>query len=407
MILLVIAAISLAAWAYLLLFHDQYWWGGERLEVYSGGPDWPSVAIVIPARDEAENIGHVIGAHMACAYPGAFSITLVDDGSTDGTAQVAHDASAINASRATLSIIPAPTLPAGWSGKLNAVNAGVTAATQSVTTQSEGRETPENVPEFLLLTDADIVLAPSTLTRLVAKARAEDLALVSLMARLDNRGFWGGLLIPAFVYFFQKLYPFPGVNNPAQKRAAAAGGCMLVRTDVLEAAGGIPAIHGALIDDCALADLIKNNRPATGANNRRAIWLGLAKDEAISLRDNRDLGSIWSMVARTAYDQLRHSPALLGGSVLGMMVLYVAPPAMTFLGLAAAVPGATAMGFLAWLIMAVTYRPTLAVYGQSAHLALALPVAGILYTLMTLDSARRHWMGKGGQWKGRTYSARP
>ncbi len=389
MFLTIIAGVSLTAWGYLAIFHHRFWRASERLEPYVGGPPWPSVTAVIPARDEAETIGDVVRAHMASDYLGPFKVIVVDDGSSDGTGDIARSAAA----EERLTVTAAPALPSGWSGKMNAVKAGIDAASYT------GSKTPpEETPSYYLLTDADIVLSPVTLRRLVAKAQAEKLALVSLMARLDARGFWGGILIPAFVYFFQKLYPFPSSNDPDQPLAAAAGGCMLVCADALHAAGGIEAIHGALIDDCALADLIKNKGP-----QRQAIWLGLAKDEAISLRDNRSLNSIWMMVARTAFHQLRHSPWLLMGSVLGMMLLFLAPPMVAIFGLINSAPAAAALAAAAWFIMAATYRPTSALYGQSPFMAFTLPLAGLLYTLMTIDSARRHWAGKGGQWKGRHY----
>jgi hopene-associated glycosyltransferase HpnB len=248
-----------------------------------------------------------------------------------------------------------------------------------------------------LLTDADIAHAPETLTRLVAFAESHGLAMVSLMARLDARGFWGGLLIPAFVFFFQKLYPFPLVNRPGHHMAAAAGGCMLIRRDVLMARGGIAAIREALIDDCALGALIKRGPPAA------PIWLGLADREVVSLRDNRSLGSIWTMVARTAFTQLRHSWLLLAGTVVAMAVIYLGPPVVLAVGLATASPAWIACGAAACGAMGLAYAPTLNLYGRGVWQAVFLPLAALLYTAMTFSSAVRHLQGSGGQWKGRTY----
>ncbi|MFZ5618537.1 MAG: glycosyltransferase [Pseudomonadota bacterium] len=341
----------------------------------------PSVAAVIPARNEEETIGAVIRAHFASDYPGALAVVIVDDHSTDETA-----ARVIAASGGKMSLIEAPPLPAGWTGKLWAVNAGL----------AHVSEIAPNA-RYVLLADADIVFAPDTLRKLVAQAEETGAALTSLMARLDARGFWGGLLIPAFVYFFQKLYPFHDANDPGKPLAAAAGGCMLLRRDALDAIGGVEAIRGRLIDDCALAAAVKKSG--------RPVWIGLAKDEAISLRDNRSLASIWSMVARSAFAQLGHSWLLLIGTVACMIILYPAP---TVIALAYPLHGdeiAAVIAAAAWTLMALTYLPTARVYDQAPWKAFFLPVAALLYTMMTIASAINHARGMGGQWKGRTYPA--
>ncbi len=379
-----LALFSLAAWVWLALFRGGFWRADQRLGDRTAPVParWPSVVAVVPARDEAATIGDVIAAHMAAAYPGDFAVILVDDNSNDGTGDIAR-AAADGSDR--LRIIDGAPLPHGWTGKLWAVHQGLTAAT------ARGR------PDYILLTDADIVLAPDTLTRLVAKAEAEGLSLASLMARLDARGLWGGLLVPAFVFFFQKLYPFPLSNDPNETSAAAAGGCMLVRAADLGAAGGAAAIHDQLIDDCALARAVKDLTPAT------RTWIGLADDEATSLRDNRSLSSIWTMVARTAYAQLGFSPFMLALAIIGMGLIYLAPPLIA-LGYAAHEDGlAAGLALIAWAIMARLYYPTLKLYGGEAWQAAALPLAGALYAAMTVDSAIRHWRGRGGQWKGRHY----
>ena len=352
-----------------------------RLGVAALAPRPPGVVAVIPARNEEETIGAVAGAHAATDYPGAFSLIVVDDDSSDATV-----ARAAAAAAERLTICEAPPLPAGWSGKLWAVNAGLARAKDVA---------PD--AEYVLLTDADIVLAPSTLSRLVAKAEESGAALVSLMARLDARGLWGGLLIPAFVYFFYKLYPFHLVNDPAQPLAGAAGGCMLVRRDALDAIGGVQKINDRLIDDCALAQEIKSSG--------RAVWLGIAKNEAISLRDNRHLSSIWSMVARTAFTQLNHSWPLLAGTLIGMIVVYLAAPAIALgFPLHGNAPAAT-IAAAAWALMALTYRPISRIYDQAPWKTFSLPIAALFYTLMTASSALDHARGRGGAWKGRTYPA--
>lgn len=376
--------IAVLAWAWLLAGHGRFWRADQRLGDAPAPAAWPEVVAVIPARDEAASIGPVIAAHAATAYPGRFSVVLVDDGSTDGTAEIA--ARAAGNSPRPVRIVPGGSLPTGWSGKLWALAQGIEAA----------RETAPGA-RWLLLTDADILHAPGTLSRLVAKGEAQGLALVSLMARLDARGVWGRLLIPAFVFFFQKLYPFPRINDPASAVAGAAGGCVLIRREALDAIGGIAAIRGALIDDCALARTVKQGPP------RRPVWLGLASDEAVSLRDNRPLRSVWKMVARTAFVQLGRSWAALAGCVVGMAVLYLACPVAALAWPLHGDPALAALGAVGWGLSAAAYLPTARLYGQPPAWALTLPLAGALYTAMTLDSARQDLMGRGGAWKGRTY----
>ena len=383
-LLFVLSALALALWLYLGLFRGSFWRCDQRL-VRSGQnlPAWPSVAVVIPARNEAAVIDRALTSHMATAYDGALSIIVVDDHSDDGTADIVRALAA--SSKRDIQLTMAPSLEPGWTGKLWALQHGVGAAAQTNA-------------DYFLFTDADIVCEPHILSELVAKAETENLSLVSLMALLDARGYWAGLLIPAFVFFFQKLYPFPWANNPTRKLAAAAGGCVLVRQDDLASAGGLASIGDQLIDDCALARLIK------GATPQRKIWLGLTHDVQ-SLRDNRKLADIWHMVARTAFTQLGYSSVKLAGTLFGMTLLYVVPPLVALTwpfhqqGLAATL----ALG--AWLVMSGVFIPTLRLYRRSRFLALALPLAGLLYGLMTFASAVRTWRGRGGQWKGRHYQS--
>ncbi len=381
-----IALLSLVAWGILIFARGGFWRADQRLPSDLSEPShWPDVAVVIPARDEAATIAEVVSAHGATDYPGQVRIFVVDDGSTDGTGDLAREA----AQDRGVTVIPAPSLAPEWTGKLWALHNGILAARSAMPSA-----------RWLLLTDADIVHAPQTLQALVRMGEARNLALVSLMARLDARGFWGSLLIPAFIFFFQKLYPFAWANDPAKRLAAAAGGCVLIRREALEAIGGIGAIRGALIDDCSLAALIKAGPP------RRQIWLGLARHEVESRRDNRALNSIWHMVSRTAFTQLGYSALALAGTVAGMVFLYLVPPIAVVWGLLDGDVLLSLAGIAAWGAMAAAYRPTVLDYGKPLWMAFTLPLAGALYAAMTLDSAIRHWRGAGGAWKGRVY-ARP
>lgn len=380
--LTILAGAALAAWVYLVLFHGRFWRADQRLSQEPAAPEqWPEVTAVIPARDEAPVIGGAVESLLRQDYPGDLRVIVVDDASSDGTTDAARAGAARAGAVERLSIVAAPPLPPGWSGKLWAVHNGVAAAGDR---------------RYVLLTDADIVHALDALRRLVAKAERGAHDLVSLMVRLHCASFAERLLIPAFVFFFQKLYPFPWVNDRAKRMAGAAGGCMLVRRAALDRAGGIAAVKDALIDDCALAALLKKNG---------AIWLGLA-ERTVSVRRYPRVADVWRMVARTAYTQLRHSPLLVLGTVLGMALLYLVPPLAMVLCPFAGAWLAAAMGAAAFALMLFAYRPTWTLYRGDDPAILLLPLAALLYTAMTVDSMRRHLLGKGGAWKGRTY-ARP
>jgi hopene-associated glycosyltransferase HpnB len=254
-------------------------------------------------------------------------------------------------------------------------------------------------PDYFLFTDADIEHHSTNLKELVTKAEKENLALTSLMVLLRCDSFWEKFLIPAFVFFFQKLYPFPWVNNPQNKMAAAAGGCILIRRDRLEEIGSIPSLREALIDDCTLAQKIKG---LSTSDNPTTIWLGLT-EKTKSLRPYDSLDTIWTMIARTAYTQLNYSPFLLLGTVLGMSLVYLAAPVILLLGLYLESGNLIIMSSLTWLLMAIAYLPTLRLYKLSPLWSLSLPLIALFYNLMTIDSALRHWRGQGGGWKGRVY----
>ncbi len=388
MALTFVAALSLLIWLYLAALRGGFWRADARLEEDTPAPaEWPHVVAIVPARDEAGVIARAIASLLAQDYPGKFDIVLADDHSGDGTGEQARRAARAAGAEARLSVVAARALPPGWSGKLWALDEGLAHA-KKIAPQAA----------YVWLSDADIEHGPETLGRLVAKAEHERRDLVSLMVALSCRGFWARLLIPPFIYFFQMLYPFAWVNDPARPTAAAAGGCVLLRRAALETAGGFAAIKGELIDDCALARRIKD-LPSDGAAHG-GIWLGLATT-ARSIRPYRGLGDIWRMVARTAYTQLHHSPPLLAGTLAGLALTFLAPP---LIGLGAPLHGngiAAIIGFAAWSLMALSAAPTYRLYRQPVWTAAFLPVAAAFYCAMTLDSALRHWRGAGGAWKGR------
>jgi hopene-associated glycosyltransferase HpnB len=371
---LVAACIALAIWLYLLLARGAFWQCTER----DGGtapnpPVWPPVTAVVPARNEAEHIGESIGSLLGQDYRGPWTVLLVDDDSEDGTAEAARQAAQGDA---RLNVLTSRGLPPGWTGKLWALKQGIDAAMAK----------PEP-PRYLLLTDADIVHATDSLERLVARAEEQRLGLTSLMVKLRCESFAERVNIPAFIFFFQMLYPFSWVNRPDSSVAAAAGGCMLVRADVLREAGGIEVIRNALIDDCALAAALKKHAP---------IWLGLT-ERVHSIRPYPAFGDIRRMVNRSAYAQLRYSPLLLAGTLAGMVLTYLVPPLAAIFG-----SGATRIvGFAAWALMAFAFQPTLRFYRLSPLWGVALPAIALQYTLFTLDSAYQYVRGRGGSWKGR------
>ncbi|WP_404378482.1 glycosyltransferase [Caenispirillum salinarum] len=381
--------LSLAAWLWLTLIHGRGFWR-DRDRLPSSAPQPPApppgVVAVVPARDEAEVIGRSVESLLRQDWPESFPVIVIDDHSTDGTAEAARAGAArVPGGSERLHVIAAPPLEPGWTGKLWAQAAGLAQA-------------KEVAPEAAVvwLTDADIAHGPTVLCRLHDRLTQDGRVMASVMARLDTGGRWARLLIPAFIYFFQKLYPFPRVNDPADSMAAAAGGCVLARREALESADLPRAIRGEIIDDCALGRALKRQGP---------VWLGTSAD-VVSLRPAAGLGDIWHMVTRTAFEQLHHSVLLLGGTVAGMALLYLLPPLAFALGLATVDAATAAAGGAAWMLMAATLAPTLRLYGLGAWRGLLLPVAGVLYTLMTLDSARRHWRGQGGAWKGRVQGGR-
>jgi hopene-associated glycosyltransferase HpnB len=373
----IVAALSLLVWVFLLIGRGGFWRCRERddRDLPAADPgSWPAVVAVIPARNEADMIPLSLPSLLQQDYPGPFSIVLVDDNSDDATFAVAR--SLASATPARLDILRGVPLAPGWTGKLWALHQGIVRAV--------ALDAP---PEYLLLTDADIAYEPDALRQLVRRAEARSLVLVSLMAKLRCTSLAERALVPAFIFFFQMLYPFAWVNRPGRRTAAAAGGCMLVRRTALEAAGGIGSIRGALIDDCALGARLKV---------QGATWLGLT-ERVRSVRPYPAFDDIRHMVARSAYAQLRYSPLVLAGTVAGLALTYLAAPLIAILGSAPARPLAAA----AWLLMALSYCPVLRFYKRSLLWAPVLPAIAAVYLGFTLDSALQHARGRGGVWKGR------
>ena len=380
MAILVLGVVPLVIWLGLLLAHGGFWKADQRDDLIPPlhPKAWPSVIAVVPARDEADVIAGSVGSLLAQDYPGEFRVILVDDSSSDGTAAAARAQAERLGRPERLEVLTGEALPSGWTGKLWAVHQGTLRAEASK-------------PKYLLLTDADIGHTPDNLRQLVCRAEQGGLVLTSLMAQLHCRTRAERFLIPAFVFFFQMVYPFARVNRPGPA-AAAAGGVMLAEREALKRAGGIAAIRTALIDDCALGALMKRQGP---------IWLGLTH-RAASLRPYQTVAEIGRMVSRSAYAQLDYSILKLVGVVLGMLLVYIAPVAATLCA-----PPLNGLGLVTWLLMALSFQPMLRFYKVSPLWGLALPAIGAAYTLFTVQSAVQMWRGKGGQWKGRAQAIAP
>jgi hopene-associated glycosyltransferase HpnB len=374
----ILGILALAVWLHLF-FGRGWFWRVRKFDADRGDSatlaEWPKVIAVVPARNEEETIGQVVRSLVQQDYPGTFSIVIVDDHSEDLTASIAKQAFTENAAEERVRIVSASSLPDGWTGKLWALNEGVASATSEV-------------PAFFWFTDADVTHAPETLRRLVAKAQQENLDLASLMVLLQAKTPPERALIPAFLYFFLMLYPPQWIADEELGTAGAAGGCILLKRGTLERVGGYAAIRGEVIDDCALARAVKKR----GGR----VWMGLTRKSS-SLRAYKTFAEIRDLIARTAFTQLRYSFWLLLGTLLGMFLTYVAPILLLF----AQDSSARILGFAAWLLMSLSFLPTVRFYGLSPLWAPLLPVTALFYSYATWLSALRYWLGRGGQWKGR------
>ena len=378
-----VAIVSVLAWVYLLVARGGFWRCAERDDADTTrsrhadeAAAWPAVAVIVPARNEADVIGETLGALLQQDYRGEFAIVVVDDDSTDETARISRETARRAGAADRVSVLRAPSVPAGWTGKLWAMQCGIAHAA--------GR-----APQYLLFCDADIRHARDSLRGLVARAEARSLVLASRLAKLRCESFAERALVPAFVFFFRMLYPFAWVNAAQRRTAAAAGGCMLVRREALDAAGGLHAIRGALIDDCALAGLLKRQGPISLTLSTRVE----------SLRAYRSFAALRRMISRCAFTELRYSWLRLVLAMAAMFVVFVAPAVIAVAGDARA-----AAAGLAWLSMALAFQPTLRLYARSPAWGLALPIIALVYVGLTVDSALAHARGRGGAWKGRVYA---
>jgi hopene-associated glycosyltransferase HpnB len=377
-----LALLSFLIWLVLFFARGNFWrvWEHSDQAQFPSPRDWPRVIVVVPARNEAVSILEVVRALAAQDYPGEFSAVVVDDHSEDGTKDLARRGALGAGTSANVSILSAPELASGWTGKLWALNAGVSQSSHSR-------------PDYFWFTDADVVHAPDTLRRLVVRAERDRLDLVSLMVLLKAETLAERWLIPPFLYFFLMLYPPKWTANRAAGTAGAAGGCILLRRSALEHIGGLSAIRGAIIDDCALARAVKRSGGS--------IWMGLTRASR-SLRSYQTVSEIRDMVARTAFTQLRCSVLLLLGTLLGMIWTFLLPVALTF----SANPRVWPFALAAWCLMAASFLPTVTFYRLRPIWAPLLPLAALFYVCATFLSALRYWFGSGGQWKGRAQADR-
>jgi hopene-associated glycosyltransferase HpnB len=399
-----LAALTLVIWLVLFFAWGSFWriWEFDSDQAQFPTPtQWPRVAAIIPARNEAASIAKVVAALAKQDYPGEFSIVIVDDHSEDTTAKLALQAASESQTRFAIRVVTAPELAPNWTGKLSALNAGVFLFSSTATPGCAAVATEPTIspiaatlqPEFFWFTDADILHSPETLRRLATRAESSRLDLTSLMVLLKANSFAERLLIPPFLYFFLMLYPPRWIANRTESTAGAAGGCILLRRTALERIGGFSAIRSEIIDDCAFARAVKKS----GGN----IWMGLTR-ASHSLRSYESFSEIRDLIARTAFTQLHYSILLLLGTLAGMLLTFVLPVALTFSSAIRIWPFALA----AWCLMTASFLPMVTFYRLRPIWAILLPLAALFYSYATFLSAVRYWLGRGGQWKGRSQARR-
>jgi hopene-associated glycosyltransferase HpnB len=375
---IILAGLSLLIWIVLTFFRGAFWQlqaFDDDVARHESPPRWARIVAIVPARNEAETIARTVESLVAQDYAGEFHIIIVDDHSEDATAALARRAAQASGAADRVTVMPAAPVPPGWTGKLWALEQGVS---QAVALSQD----------YLWFTDADILHAPDTARRLVSRAEGQGLEFVSLMVLLQVKTFPERLLIPPFIYFFLKLYPPKWIADAKSRIAGAAGGCLLLRRGALERIGGISAIRGEVIDDCALARAVKRS----GGK----MWMGLTR-KSVSLRVYASFAGIRDLIARTAFTQLGYSAPLLLGTVAGMVLTYLMPVALVF----CPQPLVWRLSLAAWALMIITYLPTVRFYKLSPLWTLLLPVAAVFYSYATCLSAVRYWLGRGAQWKGR------
>ncbi len=375
-----VAAIPFAIWIYLLLGRGNFWRVSEDATVPKPLENWPCVVAVVPVRNEAETIGRAVTSLVSQDYPGEFQIIVVDDHSEDATAALAKKAAAESGASRRVTVHSAGALPSGWTGKLWALNEGLSAAA-------------EKSREFFWFTDADVVHAAGTLRRLVFRAERDSLDLASLMVLLQAKTFPERLLIPPFLYFFLMLYPPRWIAAPKARTAGAAGGCILLRRSAFERIGGLGSIRSEVIDDCALARAVKRS----GGK----IWMGVTRS-SVSLREYGSFAEIRDMIARTAFSQLRHSLVLLALTLIALPVTFWLAWILFFTG----DDPTWIMASTAVSLMTTTFLLTVRFFGLSPLWAFTLPLAALFYGYAACVSAVRYWLGRGGQWKGRAQAPR-
>ena len=380
MLLIIAAAVPVVIWLYLLFARGGFWRVSPALADIPVTPVQKRIVAVIPARNEAAHIGGAIRSLLDQDFPAPLHVVVVDDQSADGTAEAARAEAERTGGTARVTVIPGKPLIPGWTGKLWAVSQAIEAAAALD-------------PDYLLLTDADILHSRTSVAELVRVAESLGCDLASYMVKLRCETAAEKFLMPAFVFFFLMLYPPRWIAARRKKTAGAAGGCILIRPEALKRIGGLSAIRNEVIDDCALGRAVKRS----GGR----IWMGLTPHTE-SMRGYGTAAEIGRMISRTAFNQLHHSAVMLVLTLLALSVTFLLPVGLLFSR--SLIPAA--LGIIAWFLMAAAYRPMVRFYQLSPWRSFGLPLVALFYAAATLHSALQYWRGKGGEWKGRIQDLR-